>query len=79
LGIIVSKKFGGAVARNRFKRIVRAALRALSPEMSAGWDLLVLPREAHSATMPEVLASFRQLLGALGLLQSCADNSQAVQ
>ncbi len=70
LGMIVSKKYGSAVARNRFKRLVRAALRVLAPELTPGWDVLVLPREAHEVSMWEVLASFRQLLGALGLLQT---------
>lgn len=67
LGIIVSKKFGSAVARNRFKRLVRAALRTLAPELCRGWDVLVLPREAQGVGMQDVLASLRQLLGALGL------------
>jgi ribonuclease P protein component len=69
LGIIVSKKYGSAVARNRFKRLVRAALRTLAPELTPGWDVLVLPREAKGVTMPDVLASFRQLLDKLGLLK----------
>jgi ribonuclease P protein component len=69
LGIIVSKKYGSAVERNRFKRLVRTALRNLAPEITTGWDILVLPREAHASKMPEMLASFRELLGALGLLK----------
>lgn len=70
LGMIVSKKYGSAVARNRFKRLVRAAMRELAPELTAGWDVLVLPRESHTVTMWEVLASFRVLFGALGLIHA---------
>jgi ribonuclease P protein component len=70
LGIIVSKKFGSAVERNRFKRIVRSAIRALGPELTPGWDILVLPREAHEAKMPDILASLRRLLGELGVLRA---------
>ena len=73
LGIIVSKKFGASVARNRFKRLVRAALRTLAPELSRGWDLLVLPREAQGVTMLDVLTSLRQLLSALGLVKAIAE------
>ncbi len=68
LGILVSKKYGGAVARNRFKRIIRTAIRELGVELSPGWDILILPRESHTAKMPEVLASLRFLLQTLGVL-----------
>jgi len=68
LGILVSKKYGSAVERNRFKRIVRAAVHALGPFFTPGWDILVLPRESHAAKMPEMLASLHQLLGALEVL-----------
>ena len=70
LGIIVSKKFGSAVERNRFKRIIRAAIRALGPEFIPDWDVLVLPREAHEVKMSEVYASLRRLLGTLGVLRT---------
>lgn len=69
LGILISKKFGSAVARNRFKRLVRAAVRTLAPHLKAGWDILILPREAKDVKMPTVATSLHQLLGALGVLQ----------
>lgn len=68
IGIVVSKKFGSAVARNRFKRIVRAALRAIGLDCTPGWDLLILPRAARQATTPEIEASLRQLLTELHVL-----------
>lgn len=40
LGIAVSKKYGKAVNRNRFKRLVREVFRA---ERAVGYDMLVLP------------------------------------
>lgn len=71
LGIVVSKKFGGAVERNRFKRVVRAAIRALASELIPDWDVLVLPREgAHGAQMPAVRASLQRLLSGLGVLRT---------
>jgi len=66
LGIIVTKKFGSAVERNRFKRVVRAALFAIAEELQPGWDILVLPREAHGVKMHEVRASLHSLLRELG-------------
>ncbi|HOF87118.1 MAG TPA: ribonuclease P protein component [Armatimonadota bacterium] len=69
LGMLVTKKYGSAVERNRFKRLVRAAIRALGPEFTPGWDILVLPREAHQARMADVEASLRALLGLLGVMR----------
>lgn len=68
LGILVGKKYGSAVERNRFKRLVRAAICALGTELAPGWDVLVLPRAVHQAHMPEVRDSLRNLLGELGVL-----------
>jgi ribonuclease P protein component len=70
LGILVSKKFGGAVERNRFKRIVRAAMREIGEELQPGWDILVLPRASQEAKSPEIRDALRRLLGELGVLRS---------
>jgi ribonuclease P protein component len=68
LGIQVSKRHGGAVARNRFKRIVRAAVCALATELADGWDVLVLPRAVHDAKMADVRESLRALLRGVGVI-----------
>lgn len=66
IGLIASRKFGGAVQRNRAKRRVRAAFRAMQPDTvlvrgGAGHDLVVIPRrellEAPFAAILEQLAS----------------------
>jgi ribonuclease P protein component len=43
-GVIAGRKSGGSVQRNRLKRITREALRALHPELRAGFDLVVIIR-----------------------------------
>jgi ribonuclease P protein component len=70
LGILVTKKYGNAVERNRFKRLVRTAIRSLRDDLQPGWDILVLPRAVHEAKMPAVRESLRRLLGELGVLRA---------
>ncbi len=45
-GVIVGRKFGGAVQRNRIKRRLRVLLRTHAEAIPPGWDVLVLPRSA---------------------------------
>ena len=44
LGLSVSKRLGGAVVRNRWKRLLREAFRQIRPELPVGIDLIVIPR-----------------------------------
>ena len=46
LGLSVSKKIGGAVQRNRAKRILRAAYDACLPELKTGFLIVISAREA---------------------------------
>ena len=43
-GVIAGRKSGGAVQRNRLKRVTREALRALHPELRPGFDVVVIIR-----------------------------------
>jgi ribonuclease P protein component len=71
LGLIASRKFGGAVSRNRAKRRVRAAFRAMQPDTVgarglAGHDIVVIPRrEILAAPFPQITS---QLAAALSRL-----------
>jgi ribonuclease P protein component len=44
LGIVASRKLGGAVARNRAKRLIRNVFRTSMTDPSARVDLVVLPK-----------------------------------
>ena len=47
-GLITAKRIGGAVRRNRARRLLREALRALGPDIPAGWDLVLIAAPAIS-------------------------------
>ncbi|MCF6278641.1 MAG: ribonuclease P protein component, partial [Anaerolineales bacterium] len=52
-----------AVKRNRAKRLVRAAMRELHPQIPAGWNLVVIARAPIIQTkMSEVRAALQTLL-----------------
>lgn len=43
-GITTSKKIGNAVARNRARRVIRAAFSALEPRIIGSWDFVFVAR-----------------------------------
>jgi ribonuclease P protein component len=70
VGVVVSKKLGHAVQRNRCKRRFRELARVSLKRMSLGWDLLILPkREATSAEALQLRQAWQGILARLGLLQ----------
>lgn len=44
VGVTASRRVGGAVARNRAKRLLREAARHLYARLEAGWDIMLVAR-----------------------------------
>lgn len=63
LGITVSKKYGNAVARSYFKRVVKEAFRHLLPSLPKGLDINVHPRlGAQKISKGILIEDFKSLL-----------------
>ena len=66
LGLVVSRKVGGAVERNRVKRVLREAFACESPRLPPGSDAVVIARaDAHDLAEREGLGGVRGALAAL--------------
>jgi ribonuclease P protein component len=66
LGLSVSRKVGGAVVRNRWKRLLREAFRLSRERLPAGLDLVVIPRAAAKPELCGLLESLPRLASRLG-------------
>jgi ribonuclease P protein component len=65
LGIAATKKLGGAVQRNRAKRLIREVFRR--NKIDAGFDIVVVPkRELFDATLTALEAEYRNNLRRAG-------------
>lgn len=51
IGLSVSKKHGGAIVRNRLKRLLREAFRLTQHQIPKGFDLVVIPLAKDKASL----------------------------
>lgn len=74
LGISVSSKVGNSVVRSHVTRLIRESYRNMEEEVRAGYDLVVIARNACAdASYHEVSRSLRHLFKKQSLLLSASE------
>ncbi len=73
VGLITSRRVGGAVVRNRVRRRLREIVRAARPELRAGiWVTLIARQSAARATFQGLSAEWQQLARRSSILSVCS-------
>lgn len=68
LGICVSKKHGKSVTRNRIKRLLREAFRAVCPQLKGKYAFVLVPKQAQEYSLAAFAKSLKSALKREGLL-----------
>ena len=77
VGIVVGKRFGIAVRRNRVKRLFRELLRQVRAELAVDHALLVFPkREALTLSFEELKRLWKATLRRQGVLKLRSDRDE---
>lgn len=68
LGITVTRKIGGAVIRNRIKRVVREFYRMNRQRIKGNWDINIIAKRAAADAPSDLLfTSLRSLIDRIGV------------
>ena len=66
---VSSKKVGNSVQRNRSRRLMRAAYKAVEPNVKSGYDIIFVARAAiNGCKEPEVERQLKKTLEGAGIL-----------
>ncbi len=65
IGFSVSRKVGGAVQRNRLRRLYREAFRLTRQTMPTGMDLVLIPRKSDEPALETLTTGLPRLVEAL--------------
>ena len=69
-GITASKRIGGAVERNRARRVIRAAYRELEPQIQGNWDFVFVARgRTARVKMQTVRSQMEKQFKTLGVIK----------
>jgi ribonuclease P protein component len=79
LGLSVSRKVGGAVKRNRLRRLYREAYRLTRHQMPTGLDLVLIPRSPEEPALADLLEGLPKLVNQVArkLARDAAKESEA--
>ncbi len=80
VGVSAGRAVGNAVARNRAKRLLRAAMSDLIPELQTGADLILIARSPLAQTdLAHTRAALTSLLKRAGLLSITYDGPEFIE
>ncbi len=68
IGIVVNKKVGNAVVRNRVKRVIKECYRSYGINLKKGFDIVIVARvRASDASYSDINNAIKRLLKKTGL------------